>query len=56
MSFLVDASGVIRFCHPGPELHPSDDPEHSTCADDFRLLEAAVVAVLQEARGASKAK
>lgn len=45
-SFLVDATGTIRYVHPGPELHPSDDPEHAACERDFRDLERAIEALL----------
>lgn len=45
-AFLIDGDGVLRFVHPGPELHPTDDPEHALCAADFAALEAAVAVVL----------
>jgi peroxiredoxin len=48
VSFLLDKQGVIRFVHPGPELHPSDDPEHAQCQEDFAALEKAVKLLLQE--------
>jgi thiol-disulfide isomerase/thioredoxin len=50
-SFLVDAEGVIRFVHPGPMLFPSDDPEHAQQNRDYRLLERAVAAIVDEADG-----
>ena len=48
VSFLIDRAGVIRWIHPGPELHPSDDPEHAECDRQFKALEAAVKTLLDE--------
>lgn len=48
VTFLLDRAGRVRFVHPGPELHPSDDALHADCARDFRALEAAVDALLTE--------
>ena len=48
-SFLVDATGAIRFVHPGPEFHQVEgetDADHATCASDFRDLERAIEALL----------
>ncbi len=44
-SFLIDQDGVIRYLHPGPELHPEGtacnlDP--SECARHYRELEHAI--------------
>jgi thiol-disulfide isomerase/thioredoxin len=44
-SFLIDRKGVVRWIHPGPELHPGDHPE---CARDYAELEAAVEKLLSE--------
>ncbi len=48
VSFLLDASGVVRFVHPGPEFHPSDDPDHSACDADYEALRSAILALLNE--------
>jgi thiol-disulfide isomerase/thioredoxin len=42
-SFLLDSSGVVRFVHPGPEFHPSLEPDHATCAADYRALRQAIL-------------
>ena len=49
-SFLLDGRGVVRFVHPGPELHPGTDPEHALCAADFAALRTAIQALLAEPR------
>ena len=45
-SFLVDAEGIVRFVHPGPEFHPGGPPEHARCRADFAALDAAIRALL----------
>ena len=52
VSFLLDRRGVVRFVHPGPEFHASDDPAHAACARDEAALRAAVEHVLAEDRAA----
>lgn len=47
-SFLSDADGVVRFVHPGPELHRSTDPDHELCNADFGALEQAIEALLSQ--------
>ena len=47
-SFLVDHKGVIRFVHPGPDLFPSDKPQHARQDADFRALERAIQVLLEE--------
>jgi len=47
-SLLLDESGVVRFVHPGPEFHPSDDPEHTGCDNDYRALREAILVQLQD--------
>lgn len=42
-SMLLDADGVVRFVHPGPEFHPSTDPDHAACDADYRALRAAIL-------------
>jgi len=48
VTLLLDARGMIRFAHPGPEFHPSTEPEHAECAADFADLERAIDLVLRE--------
>ena len=48
ISVLADRFGKIRYVHPGPEFHPSDDPSHARCDADYRDLERAVRFVLAE--------
>jgi thiol-disulfide isomerase/thioredoxin len=47
-SFLLDASGRIRYVHPGPEFHPSDAPEYADADRDYRALDAAIAKLLAE--------
>jgi len=47
-SFLCDQSGTVRFVHPGPELHRSDEAQHALCDADFRALEQAIEILLAE--------
>ena len=47
-SFLVDEEGVVRFVHPGPEVHRSADPDHELCNSDFEALEQAIEALLAQ--------
>ena len=47
-SFLCDQNGIVRFVHPGPELHRSSDPQHELCDADFRALEQAIEMLLAE--------
>ncbi len=47
-SFLCDADGIVRFVHPGPEFHRSDDSTHAQCDEDFRALEQAINFLLAE--------
>lgn len=48
VTFVLDARGVVRWVHPGPELHPSDAPGHADCAAEFARLERALDALLGE--------
>jgi len=48
VSFLIDRNGVIRWLHGGGEYHPSSDPRHATCDLEYRGLERAVHAALEE--------
>lgn len=47
-SILCDAEGIVRFVHPGPEFHPSDESGHELCDRDYRDLEAAIEVLLNE--------
>tara|TARA_R110002072_G_scaffold67230_12_gene165279 strand:+ start:5809 stop:6525 length:717 start_codon:yes stop_codon:yes gene_type:complete len=44
-SFLVDATGTIRFVHPGPQFQRSDDPSLAADRADFDALLAAIEAL-----------
>jgi thiol-disulfide isomerase/thioredoxin len=46
VTLLLDADGVVRFTHPGTELHPSSDPAHAQCAADYADLERSVALLL----------
>lgn len=46
VSLLCDSEGIVRYVHPGPEFHPSEDPDHRTCDADFRDLERAIDVLL----------
>ena len=48
VTFVLDARGLVRWVHPGPELHPSEAPEHAQCAADFARLEHALEVLLDE--------
>ncbi len=50
-SFLMDRKGVIRWLHPGPELHPEGGSGHEECARRYRDLEAAIRLLLAEKGG-----
>ena len=47
-SFLVDADGVVRYVHPGPDFFPSDRPDEARQDADYRDLERAIEAPLPE--------
>ena len=53
VTLLLDADGVVRFTHPGTELHPSSEPAHAQCAADYADLERAV-GILLGSPGASR--
>ena len=48
VSFLVDREGRIRWVHGGGEYHPSRDPAHARCAEQYRELERALAEALAE--------
>lgn len=47
-SFLIDRKGVIRWLHPGPELHPGGGEGHEECRRRYADLEKAVRMALEE--------
>lgn len=47
-SFLIDRSGVIRWVHPGGELHPSSDPAHKECDRTYNQLKEVLAGLLRE--------
>jgi len=47
-TFLLDHDGKVRFTHPGPEIHPSSDPDHLTCQGAFESLRSCVQELLGE--------
>jgi hypothetical protein len=49
VTFIVDREGIIRFVHPGPVFHPSDDPRFKRENDDYRLVEKAIRQLIEEA-------
>jgi peroxiredoxin len=42
VSFLIDASGVIRFVHDGGEFHEGGGPDHRECNAAYEALEASL--------------
>lgn len=45
-AFVIDRKGVIRFVHPGPRFHPSNDAAAAKEDADYRLVEQAVNVLL----------
>ena len=54
VSFLIDAAGVVRWIHPGPEFHPDGPEDHEQCRKDYRDAVVAIEALLDEARESPK--
>lgn len=54
VSFLIDRNGRIVWVHGGGEYHPSDDPRHARCNDDYVGLERALTAALSDDRSAAR--
>ncbi len=48
VSFILDRAGVIRWIHPGPELHPGGPPDHEQCRADFADAERVIEALLAD--------
>ena len=47
-TLLVDATGAVRFVHPGPHLYPSTRRGEEQQAEDYYTLRAAIEALLAE--------
>ena len=54
VSFLVDATGVIRFVHPGTTYFPSDDPKYAKENAAYREVEAAIEKIVADAKKGQK--
>jgi len=48
VSFILDAEGVIRYVHPGPEFHEGGPPKHEQCRQDYRDIRTTLDALLAE--------
>lgn len=48
VSFILDRDGIIRFVHPGPEFHPTDDPAKVEINRDYEDIRSAIEALLAE--------
>jgi thiol-disulfide isomerase/thioredoxin len=48
VSLLVDRNGTVRFVHPGTQYFPSEEPGEKQENDDYRLLDRAIAALLEE--------
>jgi len=48
VSFLLDREGVIRYVHPGPEFHPTDDPAMAEINRDYEDIRLAIDMLLSE--------
>jgi hypothetical protein len=46
LTWLLDRNGVVRWAHPGGELHAGGGPDHARCREDAAALEAAIRALL----------
>lgn len=44
-SMLIDQAGVIRYVHPGPELHSGGPADHEQCRADFEDIRAGILAL-----------
>lgn len=45
-TIVLDREGVVRWVHPGPELHPDGPRDHVQCRRDYDALVRAVQALL----------
>ena len=46
-TFVIDPAGRIVHVHPGPELHPSSEPDHQECDRAFAALRQAIRQALE---------
>jgi hypothetical protein len=46
VTFVVDRAGIVRWVHPGPRIHRSEDREHARADADMRELEEVVRGLL----------
>lgn len=56
VSFLIDRHGQIAWVHGGGEYHPSNDPRHARCNEDYRGLQQALAVALADNRGAGNTR
>lgn len=54
VSFLIDARGVIRWIHPGPEFHPDGPQDHEQCRSDYKDAVRAIELLLAESKAAKE--
>lgn len=47
-TFLIDRQGIIRWVHPGGELHPSTEPAHKECDRMYGQLVSTLTTLLRE--------
>ncbi|MFO0631643.1 MAG: TlpA disulfide reductase family protein [Nannocystaceae bacterium] len=45
-TLVLDRDGIVRWVHPGPELHPDGPRDHVQCRRDYDALVRAVQALL----------
>ena len=48
VSFLIDRQGIIRYVHPGGEVHPNISAAHRNCNRDFEQIEDNIKRLLPE--------
>ena len=42
VTFVIGKDGRFSFVHPGPVFHPSAEPDHARCDEDYAAVKAAV--------------
>lgn len=53
VTFIIDATGTIRFVHPGPEFHPGGPAAHAQCRADYDEITGTLDALLAERAAAA---
>lgn len=48
VSFILDRAGKVRYVHPGPVFHPSDDPGDASANRDYEEIKAVIEKLLSE--------